>query len=39
MYLETPSARIKERILVKAIKESGRSYNLRLGYVDLKTGY
>lgn len=38
MYLETPSARVKKRILVKAIKESGRSYNLHLGYVDLKTG-
>lgn len=38
MCLETPSARVKKRTLVKAIKESGRSYNLHLGYTDLKTG-
>lgn len=38
MYLETPSARVRKRTLVKAIIESGRSYNLHLGYVDLKTG-
>lgn len=38
MHLETPSARVRKRTLVKAIIESGRSYNLYLDYVDLKTG-